>query len=385
MMLHVAEELAKRGFRVDLLVPRSEQLQDGPPGLQVKKLGQWPRSIGRYMALRADPGGFKSLLKPVLLPLFIAQPLGHMPALVRYLRSEQPDGLIVGTTYMNLAAVWSRKISGSKAKLLISERDNLSQNLRTGRVGRAWRWQHVPALIKRTYPMADAVIGVSKGVTEDLETVASLPEGLAKTIYNPVVTDELFDLSLEKPDDPWLAPGEPPLILAAGRLVAKKDYPTLLRGFARLRRDRAARLMILGKGKEQRKLERLAADLGIAEDVRFAGWIDNVYGYMAQASVFALTSRREGLPGVLIQAMASGCPVVSTDCPSGPSEILEEGRIGRLIPMGDDQALSAALMATLDDPPDKAMLKAHAAAYTAERAVDAYLEALGFSPMPAAA
>jgi glycosyltransferase involved in cell wall biosynthesis len=164
--------------------------------------------------------------------------------------------------------------------------------------------------------------------------------------------------------------------------VAKKDYPTLLRAFARLRQCRPLRLIILGKGPDQKKLQQLAADLSIDQDVRFAGWIDNVYAHMARASVFALTSIREGLPGVLIQALACGCPVVSTDCPSGPAEILQNGRFGRLVRMGDEADLAEALAATIDNPPSADSLRRRAAFFTAANAVDGYLDALGFERTP---
>ncbi len=382
MMRHVADELARRGFEVDFLVPSHRQDGAMQEGMTLQPLPHWPRSVGRYLALFADPGGFPQLLRPVLLPILAAEPLGLIPSLRHYLRTRQPDGMIVGTTYMNLAAIWSRELAGVPTRLLISERDNLSQNLRTGKVGGSWRWRYLPPVLKRTYPRADAVIGVSEGVTRDLEKIAELPKGLAQTIYNPVVTSDLLAQAANEPGDPWFAPGMPPVILSAGRLVTKKDYPTLLKGFAKLLEDRPAHLIILGKGPDQKRLEQLAVELGIQDEVRFSGWIDNVYAYMARASVFALTSMREGLPGVLIQALACGCPVVSTDCPSGPDEILKGGRLGPLIPMGDDVALTEGLKAMLDHPPSKEILRSRASDFTAEAAVDKYLKALGFAPMP---
>ncbi len=385
MMRHTADELAARGFKVDLLIRSAGSIENAPENLKAVRLRGWPRSVGRILALRADPEGLIEQLKPVLLTPFAAPPLGLIPSLTRYLREERPDGLISATTYMNLASIWARRLAGVSTRLMVSERDNLSQNLRTGRVGRSWRWRHLPPLLHRTYPMADAIIGVSKGVSEDIETLASLPPGLVKTVYNPVLTDDIEHLATIPPDEPWFSPGAPPVILAAGRLVAKKDYPMLLRGFARLRQTREVRLIILGKGPDLRKLQKLAAELSIDQDVRFVGWIDNVYAYMARASVFALTSMREGLPGVLVQALACGCPVVSTDCPSGPAEILENGKIGRLVSMGDDAGLAEALAATLDNSPTPEDLRRHVAPFTAANAVDGYLDAMGLARMPATA
>lgn len=383
MMRHTADELAARGFKVDLLHASAGSIDPASENLRAVRLRRWPRSMGRLMAFRADPGGVGRQIRPVLLTPFAAKPLGLIPSLTRYLREETPDAFISATTYMNLASIWARRLAGVATRVLVSERDNLSQNLNTGRFGNAWRWRHLPPLLQRTYPMADAVIGVSKGVSEDLETIASLPSGLVRTIYNPVLTEDIPRLAAIPPKEPWLNVDGPPVVLAAGRLVSKKDYPTLLRGFARLRQNRQARLIILGKGPDLKKLRRLAVDLSIDDDIRFTGWAENVYAYMARASVFALTSMREGLPGVLIQALACGCPVVSTDCPSGPAEILDNGRIGRLIPIGDDACLAGALAATIDNPPLDDGLRRHVAAFTAANAVDAYLDILGYADTPA--
>src|SRR5690606_8901187 len=140
--------------------------------------------------------------------------------------------------------------------------------------------------------------------------------------------------------------------------------------FARVRRARPARLVILGEGPERDRLEDLAHDLYVEDDVNLPGFIDNPFAYMARAGVFALSSRFEGLPGVLIQAMACGCPVVSTDCPSGPAEILERERFGPLVPVGDDEALARAILATLDRPPSRERLRGRAKRFTSDRAAE---------------
>ncbi|MEZ5931158.1 MAG: glycosyltransferase [Alphaproteobacteria bacterium] len=382
MMRHLADELLARGFRVDLLVAggRSSDAET-PDGLRVIRLRALPRSVGRVLALRADPGGFHAMLKPVLLAPFAARQLGLIPALARYLRKERPDGLIAATTYMNLAAIWARTLADVPTRVLVSERTHLSESLRSGRSARAWRWRYLPSLLHRTYPMADAVTAVSVGAARDLEHLAALPKGTVRAIYNPVLTGRL-ERATSEPPDPWLLPKGPPVILTAGRLTAVKDHPTLLRGFGRLHAERHARLLILGEGPERRKLERLARALGVQADVRFVGWVDDVGGYMRHAAVFALTSVREGFGNVLVEALAAGCPVVATDCPSGPREILDGGRYGRLVPVGDDRALAAALAACLDSPGDMEVSRRRAAGFTASAAVDGYLDALGFAPLP---
>jgi glycosyltransferase involved in cell wall biosynthesis len=233
--------------------------------------------------------------------------------------------------------------------------------------------------VGRTYPFADAVVAVSSELADDLSAVAGLPRGLIRTVYNPVVGPELPALAAEPAGHPWLRPGGPPVVLGAGRLVEQKDFPTLLRAFALVRRERPARLVILGEGPAGARegLAALAAGLGVAADLDLPGFVANPYAYMARAAAFALSSLHEGLPGVLIQALACGCPVVSTDCPSGPREILDGGRYGRLVPVGDHEALARAILACLDDPSGREERVARAAAFGLERAVDRYLELIG--------
>jgi glycosyltransferase involved in cell wall biosynthesis len=192
------------------------------------------------------------------------------------------------------------------------------------------------------------------------------------TVYNPVVTPALLGQSAAELHDPWFAPSEPPVILGVGRLTRQKDFPTLIRAFARLRRARPARLLILGEGELRPALEELVADLELTDHVRMPGFTDNPFAYMRQSALFALSSAWEGLPTVLIEAMACGTPVVTTDCPSGPAEILEHGKWGRLVPVGDAEALADAMLQTLNAP-TCADVAARAAEFNVASAVDAYL------------
>jgi glycosyltransferase involved in cell wall biosynthesis len=382
VMRHIADELVARGFRVDLLTSKRGTIADAPEGLRVHRL-RW-RPFGRFMAVRADPGGVRAMVRPMLATPLAAPQLGLIPAVTSYLRTERPDGLITATTYLNLAAIWARRLADVPTRVLVSERTHLSESLRTGRVASAWRWRYLPPLLNRTYPMADAVAGVTKGVARDLEDLASLPDGSVHALYNPVLPGGLPAGSEDRPDHPWLREaGGPPVVLSAGRLAKVKDFPTLIRAFARLRSQRPARLLVLGKGPEQPRLERLVRELGVGADVRFAGWIDNVHSYLRHASLFALSSTREGFCNVLLEALASGCPVVVTDCPGGPAEVLGDGRFGRLVPVGDDEALAKALGESLDATHDKAAYRRHAESFGVEAAIDGYLDALGFEKQPA--
>ena len=172
----------------------------------------------------------------------------------------------------------------------------------------------------------------------------------------------------------WFGDGGAPVILAAGRLSGEKDYPTLLRAFAEVVGSRSARLVILGQGVERESLLELAERLGVSDRFDLPGFDVNPFRYMSRASVFVLSSRYEGFPNVLAQAMACGAPVVSTDCRSGPSEMLEGGRWGRLVPVGDWRAMARAIEATLDDPMPAEELKARASVYSVEASVERYLQ-----------
>jgi glycosyltransferase involved in cell wall biosynthesis len=180
-------------------------------------------------------------------------------------------------------------------------------------------------------------------------------------------------------DHPWFTPGQPPVILAVGRLSIEKDFSTLIKAFAILRKHRVARLIILGTGKEQSGLMALAEGLGIRDDLEMPGFCDNPYTYMSRSRLLVLSSKWEALSAVLIEALICGTQVVSTDCPSGPAEILSNGKYGRLVPVGDHVSLAAAMDEAIDQPLPVDGLRERASMYTVNRAVDKYLSALGMS------
>jgi len=221
-------------------------------------------------------------------------------------------------------------------------------------------------------------VAVSRGVADDLARLTGLPREKIQVIYNPVVTPELFVKAEEPLGHPWFAAGEPPVILGVGRLHEAKDFQTLIRAFALVRKKRVARLVILGEGEERPKLEALVRELGLEEEVALPGFVDNPFKYMKRAGVFVLSSQWEGFGNVLVEAMACGTPVVSTACPSGPEEILENGRWGRLVSVGDVDALAEAIILTLDDKnhPDVAR---RALDFGVQRAIDEYIRVLGLN------
>ena len=268
-----------------------------------------------------------------------------VPALWRYLRMFRPQALFSHMDMANVAAILAHRLARSRARLIITSHVVFSSQV--AGAGRR-RDRLVARLMPRLYPHADAIVAVSQGIADDLVRLTRLPPERFSVIQNPIVTPDLFARSKEAVDHPWFAVAEPPVLLAVGRLTRQKDYPTLLRAFRRVRERIDARLVILGEGEERASLERLAAELGIAVDVDFVGFKSNPYAYMSRAAVFVMSSAWEGFGNVLVEAMACGTPVVSTDCPSGPREILVDGKYGRLVPVSDDESLTDAILEELD-------------------------------------
>lgn len=376
--LILAGALAQRGHRVDLLLCEAE----GPLAAQVPdqvRVIELSRSsvfnAGRQFLL-ADAKGVVPFWGLLLVATSASGTQPYYSDLVRYLRSERPYALYAATPHMNLEAIRARKQAGVPTRLIVSEHNNLvaGHPLVTG-LSR----YYLPPLLRRAYKLADAVVAVSNGVADDVAARTGLARERITTIYNPAVTPQLLSQSEEPLDDPWFLPDAPPVVLGAGRLGHAKDFPTLIRAFARVRKLRPARLMIIGEAKTPRKTDKrrarlvaLAEELGVAADVKIPGFVQNPFKYMRHAGVFVLSSRYEGLGNVLIEAMATGSPVVSTDCPSGPSEILDNGYYGPLVAVGDDAALSKAIVSVLDNPPNRKLLQERAEMFTVDRAVDSY-------------
>lgn len=339
--LQLAAGLTERGFTTDLVLAAAEgpRMAEVPDGVEVVDLG----------AQRV---------------------LTSLPALVRYLRRAKPDAMVSVLDHANIVALWARRLAGYPKQLAVVEQNNLSQ---AAKHGKSRRDRMMPRIANRFYPWADYVVGVSEGVIDDLRLhVKTVPDDRFRVIYNPIVTPELLEMAGKPPTHPWVDRGEP-VFVAAGRLRPQKNFPMLLQAFKRVRSERPARLIILGEGPDRGQLETLIESLALEDDVDLHGYDSNPYAYYSRSTAFVLSSLWEGLPTVLIEALSCGAPVIATDCPNGPKEILDNGRHGRLVPVGDADTFASAMGDALDgkvEPPQEESWRP----YTVERVVDDYVE-----------
>jgi glycosyltransferase involved in cell wall biosynthesis len=350
VMVTLANAFAIRGYPVDLVLA----LAEGP------YLSQVSDSV-RIVDLKAGR---------VILALW---------PLVRYLQRERPAVMLTAMTHANVVAILARMLAGGATRLVVSERSTITVDMRTSRGILA---RILYGLVPLLYTRVDGIVAVSQAAAADLVGYAGLPISSVACIYNPFDLSRIQSRAAESVEHPWFAPGQPPVVLAIGRLAEQKDFSSLIRAFARLRQRRRARLLILGEGELRAVLESLVEECGLtADDVQMPGFVANPFAYLAHCGVFVLSSRWEGLPGALIEAMACGAPVISTDCPSGPREILDGGLWGTLVPVGDVEALAKTLETVLSVPRSQLPeVRWRAKDFEQGKAVDAYLKALGLPP-----
>ncbi|MCU0767504.1 MAG: glycosyltransferase [Gammaproteobacteria bacterium] len=348
VVTNLAAGLAAGGTEIDLLVRL-------PPGF-------------------AAPGGLPPRVR--LYDLGARHRLGTALAVARHLRARTPAALLAAGHRYNLAAAWAGRLTPA-VRLVLSVHNAISPEASAR--GGFKQWQRLRA-VDHGYRRADAIVCVSRGVADDLLASTRIDPARVRVIHNPIVTPELLRRGAEPLDHPWLAPGAPPVILGVGRLAPQKAFHHLIAAFAAVRAARPCRLLILGEGGQRDALEGRIRALGLASDVALPGFVPNPYPYMRAAALLALSSDFEGFGNVLVEAMALGTPVVSTDCPSGPAEILDRGRYGRLVPVGDAAALAQAIGETLDAPRDRAGLAEAAARFAVSAAVARYRSVLGLGP-----
>ncbi|OJU09709.1 MAG: hypothetical protein BGN85_11115 [Alphaproteobacteria bacterium 64-11] len=340
--LRLARGMARAGEVVDLILVRGEgaYLKDVPSGITVSVL-EAPRVSRAIMPLAA------------------------------HLRATRPRAVLSALTHMNVAAIAAVRLSGCGARIVVSERNQISAK---AEVAQGWWQRSLYRAIPMVYRLADKVVAVSEGVAGDLVRFGRLPGQKVGAIHNPVFETDIGTLSRADPSHPWFAPGGPPVILGVGRLHHQKGFDILLDAFAHARAQTDCRLVILGEGEERGRLEAQANALGLAYDIDMPGFCANPFALMARAGCFVLSSRWEGFPNALVEAMACGAPVVATDCPSGPAEIL--GGLTPLVPVDDPRALGDAIVATLSGRPGTERLRARAQEFSVAAATARYLAVL---------
>lgn len=303
--------------------------------------------------------------------------LTAMPAVVRYLRNEKPERLISTLSYTDITILMARKLAKTRTKIVVRLAVALSKSF----VQKLTNIRITKRLAPFIYPWADEFIAVAKGVEEDFRKVIPVQKSRKiHVIYNPVINDALYTQAAQPVDHPWLQNKKHTVILCVGRLWKQKDFPTMIRAMQQIaQKNKNARLLILGEGPERKNLEQLISQLNLEDYVAMPGYVSNPYAYMSKADIFVLCSLYEGLPNALIEAMACGCHLVSTDCESGPAEILDFGKYGYLIPVGDSLALAQAVEETIHGK-TKQIEKSWLEQFSVDHVTDKYLEVLGISP-----
>ncbi len=348
VVINLSKAFVKLGYTVDLVVPEVTDYHQAV----IEKLPSQIRTIDFGLPIHPLIY-FKKLFK-----------------LKHYLEQTEPLVLLANGDYVGLANA-AKQISRSQTKIIQVVHVNVSHYF-----GKAsnFRTKAKYFFLKHFYRNSDGIVAVSQGVAHDLAKLIDLPLDRIQTIYNPIVTLDLLEKAQVPLHHPWFAPNQPPVILGAGRLHPQKDFATLIRAFAKLRQQRPARLLIIGGEPAQKEmLQSLIYELNLEQDAQLYGFTENPYAFMAKAKVFVLSSQYEGFGNVLVEAMATGTPVVSTNCESGPAEILEYGKYGKLTPVSNPDKLAAAILSTLDNPIDQDTLKARAREFTDFKSAQKYL------------
>lgn len=289
----------------------------------------------------------------------------------RYVLDHPGVRLVAALNEFNFIAASVKSRLGARAHVTVTQHENLSGE---GSWRKKLNYRRITRAVRSHFNRADAVVGVSRGVVEDLRDRFGVREDLLHAIYNPAFSESLLADARAPVDHPWLLDKTRPVLLAVGRLHPVKGFDDLIAAFATLRRRLDARLIILGEGRVRAELEQQVRDLGLSDVVSLPGRQANVASWMARADLFVLSSRAEGFGNALIEAMACGLRIVATRAPSGPAEILEDGRWGRLVPVGDHAAMADAMQEGLAaGPPDRAALLDRARAFSLEQALDGYL------------
>jgi glycosyltransferase involved in cell wall biosynthesis len=291
-------------------------------------------------------------------------------ALSCYLKARRPAAIVSFLNYPNITLLLAAQAGAGDSKVLVNVRNHVSSSVVNAK---SRRMREMPVLMRNLFCYAERVIAPARDVGRDISMLTDTPMDRVSILYNPVYRDEIIAAAKALPGHPWLdSPADEPVILAVGKLMPQKDFATLLSAFSAFCAVRPAKLIVLGEGDGRADLLALAREMAIEDKVDFPGHVENPFAYYRRASLFVLSSAWEGLPNALLEAMALGCPVVSTACPGGAAEILDDGRYGRLVPVGDPEALAEAMRQTLSQPLPKETLIGRARDFSLEAAVDDY-------------
>lgn len=336
--VNLSKGLTKFGYDVEIVLVNNEG----------EFLSEIPESVN-LVELDADR------LRSAVIPLY------------RYIHTKNPDVIISFMTGPNIIAILSNILSMKKSRVIATE-----HNTQTMKSGLSMKMDMY--LGRGLYKLSDGIIGVSVGVAENVSNWANIPKKEIEVIHNPVIEKNLLEREFSTPPHEWYNEKDIPTIVSAGRHVEQKNFQTLIRAFDKVLSEREARLVLIGEGEKTEEYEDLVKDLGIQDHVCMPGFVDNLYEYLFYSDVFVLSSAWEGLSMVLIEAMACRTPVVSTDCPYGPAEVLRNGIYGSLVPVDSYEELGNEILETLENPSKEEQLTNRASDFSIEAITQEYVD-----------
>lgn len=362
---------AKPGSGGELMLYMHSFSGGGAERVMVQLANHWARTRGQTtLVVNVVEGPLARELAPEVELVSLDRHRGAAAfwPLVRLMRRRRPRAILSAMTPQNVIASAARRISGAPSRLVVTEHTSLAA---PNAFWRTIRGRLILAAVPMSYPFADAVAAVSTNSARDLDRRLNRPPGSTAVVHNPVwpplVTPNLAPGDVH----PWLA-GPEPVLLSAGRLTTQKNHLNLVEAVAIVRRTRPVRAIIIGEGELRPAIEARIAELSLQEVVDLPGFKRNVGDFLAATGLFVLSSDSEGLPLVLLEAMYMGTPIVSTDCESGPAELLDNGAYGALVPIDDPAALARSILAALDEPPDRERLRARAREFSIEAIAQRY-------------
>jgi len=377
VQINLSKAFIDRGYKVDLIVcdNTSLNLTDLSDKLNIINLKPSNKFISSFYSFLADPGYLWLKTIKLLFSNLRPRALQYLPAFASYLKANKPDIVFSASTDNNLVALLAKRIVNIPIHNVVSEHIVWTlENLENKKTHAKKKWIFPHSKLSKFYSEARGIVAVSDGVAKNISSEINLDKKKISVIYNPIVSTDLTCLSNKAVNHPWLIEKKYPVVLGVGRLVSQKNFSLLIKAFAKVKKYRKSKLIILGDGRERYNLQLLIKEYDLLDHIDLFGFVDNPYAFMSKVDVFVLSSIYEGLGNVLIEALACGCPVVSTDCPSGPAEILEYGKYGPLVPMNDEKALAEAIISVLDNPPPSTWLKERSMDFSVDNVAESYLQ-----------